>query len=314
MNPRLGLLSPYPFEKLRALFAGVTPDAAKRPISLSLGEPRHPTPRLIVEALDAAAGTFSNYPTTIGPPALREAIAAWLVRRHGLPSLDAGDAGAARARQPRGALLVCPDRARRLPSGRDGGGAQSVLPDLRRRGAARRRAHPLRQCDARQRLRARLRLSPCGGVGAHAVALRLLAGQSHRSRAHSRRVAHAVRAVGSPRLRDRLRRVLLGDLLRRGSSAARCACRGACRRPLPAIRDSWCSAAYPSAPTRPDCARATWRATRRCSKHSCSTARITAAPCRARWPRRASPPGTTRRTCAPTAPSTLPSSRRCIRA
>ncbi len=90
MNPRLGLLSPYPFEKLRALFAGITPDAARRPISLSLGEPRHPTPRLIVEALDAAAGTFSNYPTTIGPPALREAIAAWLVRRHGLPSLDAG--------------------------------------------------------------------------------------------------------------------------------------------------------------------------------------------------------------------------------
>jgi len=90
VNPRLGLLSPYPFEKLRALFAGITPNDARRPISLSLGEPRHPTPRLIVEALDAAAGTFSNYPTTIGPPALREAIAAWLARRHGLTSLDAG--------------------------------------------------------------------------------------------------------------------------------------------------------------------------------------------------------------------------------
>ena len=88
MNPRLDLLSPYPFEKLRALFAGVTPDPARRPISLSLGEPRHPTPRLIIEALDAAAGTFSNYPTTIGPVALREAIASWLVRRHALSALD----------------------------------------------------------------------------------------------------------------------------------------------------------------------------------------------------------------------------------
>ncbi len=88
MNPRLGLLSPYPFEKLRALFAGVNPDPAKRAISLSLGEPRHPTPRLILEALDAAAGTFSNYPTTIGPPALREAVAAWLGRRHAIPALD----------------------------------------------------------------------------------------------------------------------------------------------------------------------------------------------------------------------------------
>lgn len=88
MNPRLALLQPYPFEKLRALFAQVTPDASKRPISLSIGEPRHPTPRLIVDALRAAEGSLANYPTTIGAPALREAIAGWLARRHGLPSLD----------------------------------------------------------------------------------------------------------------------------------------------------------------------------------------------------------------------------------
>ena len=88
MNPRLALLQPYPFEKLRALFAQVTPDASKRPISLSIGEPRHPTPRLIVDALRAAEGSLANYPTTIGAPALREAIAAWLARRHGLRALD----------------------------------------------------------------------------------------------------------------------------------------------------------------------------------------------------------------------------------
>jgi N-succinyldiaminopimelate aminotransferase len=90
MNPRLDLLQPYPFEKLRALFAGVVPDPAKRAISLSLGEPRHPTPRLILDALVASASAFANYPTTIGAPALREAIAGWLTRRHGLVSLDAG--------------------------------------------------------------------------------------------------------------------------------------------------------------------------------------------------------------------------------
>ncbi|MEO8506412.1 MAG: succinyldiaminopimelate transaminase [Betaproteobacteria bacterium] len=90
MNPRLALLQPYPFEKLRALFAGVEPDPAKRAISLSLGEPRHPTPRLILDALVAGAGAFANYPTTIGPAALREAVAGWLVRRHGLAALDAG--------------------------------------------------------------------------------------------------------------------------------------------------------------------------------------------------------------------------------
>ena len=88
MNPRLDLLQPYPFEKLRALFAGVTPDPAKRAISLSLGEPRHPTPRLILDALVASAGAFANYPTTLGAPALREAIAGWLMRRHALASID----------------------------------------------------------------------------------------------------------------------------------------------------------------------------------------------------------------------------------
>ena len=90
MNPRLDLLSPYPFEKLRALYSGVTPDPAKRAISLSLGEPRHPTPRLIIDALTAAAGAFANYPTTLGPAALRESIAAWLARRHDIPALDPG--------------------------------------------------------------------------------------------------------------------------------------------------------------------------------------------------------------------------------
>jgi len=90
VNPRLDLLSPYPFEKLRALYSGVTPDPAKRAISLSLGEPRHPTPRLIIDALTAAAGAFANYPTTLGPAALRESIAAWLARRHDIPALDPG--------------------------------------------------------------------------------------------------------------------------------------------------------------------------------------------------------------------------------
>jgi N-succinyldiaminopimelate aminotransferase len=81
-------LQPYPFERLRALFAGVTPNAARRPINLSLGEPKHPTPPLILEALAAGAKGLANYPTTAGPPALREAIAAWLSRRHALSTLD----------------------------------------------------------------------------------------------------------------------------------------------------------------------------------------------------------------------------------
>jgi N-succinyldiaminopimelate aminotransferase len=90
MNPLLRLLKPYPFERLRALQADVTPNPARSRIDVSIGEPKHPTPPFILEALaQGAQTTLANYPTTIGSPALREAIAAWLTRRHALAHLDA---------------------------------------------------------------------------------------------------------------------------------------------------------------------------------------------------------------------------------
>ncbi len=89
MNPRLARLHPYPFERLRQLFADVVPNPARTPISLSIGEPKHPTPALVLDALAAAGKGLASYPPTIGPPALREAIAVWLARRNGLPALDA---------------------------------------------------------------------------------------------------------------------------------------------------------------------------------------------------------------------------------
>jgi N-succinyldiaminopimelate aminotransferase len=90
MNPLLQRLQPYPFERLRALTAGVKPDPGKTPINLSIGEPKHPTPPLILEALARGASNgLANYPTTAGSLALREAIAGWLRRRHALASLDA---------------------------------------------------------------------------------------------------------------------------------------------------------------------------------------------------------------------------------
>ncbi len=89
MNPQLARLQPYPFERLRALFGAVTANPAHPPINLSLGEPKHPTPALLLEALASGAKGLANYPTTAGAPALREAIAAWLRRRHDLRALDA---------------------------------------------------------------------------------------------------------------------------------------------------------------------------------------------------------------------------------
>ena len=89
LNSHLALLQPYPFERLRALYSGVTPNPQRTPINLSIGEPKHPTPQFIRDALCAGSGGLANYPTTAGAPALREAIAEWLVRRHGLAALDA---------------------------------------------------------------------------------------------------------------------------------------------------------------------------------------------------------------------------------
>ena len=89
MNPLLSDLQPYPFERLRQLFAGVTPPPDYRAISLGMGEPRHPTPPFIKEALCNNLGGLANYPATAGEPALRAALTQWLARRYAL-SLDPG--------------------------------------------------------------------------------------------------------------------------------------------------------------------------------------------------------------------------------
>ena len=88
MNPNLAKLHPYPFEKLRQLFAGVTPNPNLREIRLSIGEPQHETPPFIKEALTAGLSGLANYPTTLGLPALRQTIAAWLQRRYALDGVD----------------------------------------------------------------------------------------------------------------------------------------------------------------------------------------------------------------------------------
>ena len=88
MNPLLSRLQPYPFERLRQLFAGVTPDPAYRPISLGIGEPKHPTPAFIkkalADAMEVPGHDLAGYPPTAGTPELRQACAGWLQRRYGL--------------------------------------------------------------------------------------------------------------------------------------------------------------------------------------------------------------------------------------
>jgi len=88
VNPHLSKLQPYPFEKLRQLLAGITPPAHLREIRLSIGEPQHPTPAFIRDALTGALGGLANYPTTLGSSDLRRSIVAWLERRYRLDGID----------------------------------------------------------------------------------------------------------------------------------------------------------------------------------------------------------------------------------
>jgi len=86
LNPNLNLLQPYPFQRLRDLFAGTTPNPAFKPINLSIGEPKHATPKLITDALVNNLAGLANYPTTVGSLALRTAISQWIARRYNLPA------------------------------------------------------------------------------------------------------------------------------------------------------------------------------------------------------------------------------------
>ncbi|WP_342050013.1 MULTISPECIES: succinyldiaminopimelate transaminase [unclassified Cupriavidus] len=88
MNPRLDLLQTYPFEKLRALVADVKP-ADIPAISFGIGEPKHPTPQFIKDAMIESLGGLAVYPSTIGSDALRQTVARWLERRYRLPEVDA---------------------------------------------------------------------------------------------------------------------------------------------------------------------------------------------------------------------------------
>ncbi|WP_230971669.1 succinyldiaminopimelate transaminase [Nitrogeniibacter aestuarii] len=89
MNPYLDRLQPYPFEKLRVLFEGIEPHPEFKPIRLSIGEPRHATPQIVLDAMANNLDGLAVYPPTAGSDALRQTIADWLKRRYGLGAVDA---------------------------------------------------------------------------------------------------------------------------------------------------------------------------------------------------------------------------------
>ncbi|MBR9870879.1 MAG: succinyldiaminopimelate transaminase [Gammaproteobacteria bacterium] len=90
MNSNLERLHPYPFEKLAKLKAGITVPGHLAPISLGIGEPKHPAPAFVKQVVADNLDKLANYPTTKGLDELRETIANWATRRFSLSegSLD----------------------------------------------------------------------------------------------------------------------------------------------------------------------------------------------------------------------------------
>lgn len=88
MNPLLDQLKPYPFARLREAMQGIDAPEGMAPVPLHIGEPKHPTPKVITDALTASLAELSKYPLSAGLPELRQACADWIARRYDGLSVD----------------------------------------------------------------------------------------------------------------------------------------------------------------------------------------------------------------------------------
>jgi acetylornithine aminotransferase len=83
LSPVLEGLGTYPFVRLDAARAQLRA-AGVEIIDFGMGEPREETPAFIREALAAAITPVAPYPSAVGLPELRGAIAGWTQRRFGV--------------------------------------------------------------------------------------------------------------------------------------------------------------------------------------------------------------------------------------
>ncbi len=84
-NSALDRLTDYPFDRLRALLAGIDPPPGATPLIMSLGEPQHQPPPLIARIIAERAADWGRYPPIGGTGEFLDAVAAWLGRRYHLP-------------------------------------------------------------------------------------------------------------------------------------------------------------------------------------------------------------------------------------
>lgn len=75
-------LPDYAFPRLRKLLDSHAPGA--EPISMTIGEPRHPMPDFVAQVMADNVAGFGIYPSNDGTPELLAAISGWLTRRYGV--------------------------------------------------------------------------------------------------------------------------------------------------------------------------------------------------------------------------------------
>lgn len=311
MNNALNLLHPYPFEKLRTLLAGVQPPADKRAIALSIGEPKHRSPDFVAQALADNLDELSVYPTTLGIPALREAIARWCEGRFGLAAEALDPArhvlpvnGTREAlfaftqavvdRNANG-LVVSPNPFYQIYEGAAllAGATPHYLPCLEENGF-----NPdfdAVPAEIWQRCQILFLCSPGNPTGA-LVPLETLQKLIALADEHDFIIAA-----------DECYSELYFD----EANPLQACSAPALHWAATTTSAAWCFIACRSARTCQACARALSPVMPKSSRHSCSTVPITVAPCRCRPSWRASPPGTTRYMCAPIASCIEPNSTRC---
>ncbi len=73
-----------PFTRTRRLLDAIEPGHS-HPIEMTIGDPREAMPAFIADKLVEAKATLASYPKIRGSEELRQAIAAWLGRRFGIP-------------------------------------------------------------------------------------------------------------------------------------------------------------------------------------------------------------------------------------
>ena len=83
LNDRIAELTAYPFTRLHALLAGLTPPAGTAVLNMALGEPQHAAPPVLAETLARHADGWTAYPPLAGTEAWKAAACGWLRRRYG---------------------------------------------------------------------------------------------------------------------------------------------------------------------------------------------------------------------------------------